>query len=442
MPAFDPVTSNTTLPKKADAVVIGGGIAGIMTALELSERGYFVVVLEKGEVAAEQSGRNWGWVRQMGRDPREAPLITIALNKWRAMNARIGAETGFRECGILYMSETDAEQAGHAKWLKEVGEPNGIRSQLLSSKEVAQRAPGSLRVWRGGMFTADDGRAEPFIAVPAMARALQARRGEVFTHCAARGLERKAGRVSAVVTEKGTIETDTVVVAAGYWTRRFLRREGVRFKQLGVISSVMRTAPRESGMKHTFAGSSYAVRKRLDGGYTIANNMVTTVDLTPAHLSHMLSFRPLLWQNRELVKMRLGGRFFREAMTRRNWALDEVSPFERLRMLDPKPNRRLLRQALEGLQADYPAFQGIEVVEQWAGMIDATPDAVPVIDAVAKLPGLYVLSGLSGHGFGLGPGAGKLMAEIITGEKPCVDPTPFKLSRFGLFRSPKPTTGL
>lgn len=442
MPVIDRVTSNETLPEKADAVVIGAGIAGILTALELSERGLFVAVVEKGEVAAEQSSRNWGWCRQMGRDPRETPLIKVALEKWRGMNARVGAETGFRTCGILYMSATDKEQAGHETWLRDVGKPHGIASRLVNSKEVAQLAPGSLRIWRGGMFTEDDGRAEPFLAVPAMARALQARGGQVFTHCAARGLERKAGRIHAVITEKGRIETDTVVVAAGYWTRRFLRREGVRFPQAGVISSVLRTGPRDAGFKHTVCGSSYAVRRRLDGGYTIARNGLSVAELTPGHLSQYFAFRALRKLSRDEVRLRLGSRFIREGIMRRNWQLTEKSPFERVRILDPKPHRALLAEALEELQRDYPAFQGIEVTERWAGMIDATPDVVPVIDAVAKVPGLFILSGLSGHGFGLGPGAAQLMAEIVTGEKPCVDPTPFRHGRFGWFTRPSPYTGL
>lgn len=75
-------------------------------------------------------------------------------------------------------------------------------------------------------------------------------------------------------------------------------------------------------------------------------------------------------------------------------------------------------------------------------MIDAMPDAVPVIDKVEPLPGLFLITGFSGHGFGLGPGAGQLMAEIITGGKTCVDPKPFKLSRFFDGSRPMPSTGL
>jgi len=442
MPVIDIVAANEILPEKADAVIVGAGIIGVVTALELSERGLFVVVVEKGEVACEQSSRNWGWCRQMGRDPREIPLIRVGLEKWRGMNARVRAETGFRQCGILYMSETDAEFADREKWYLEIAVPHKLNTRLLSTKDVAQLAPGSLKTWRGGLFTAEDGRAEPFIAVPAMARALQARGGMVFTSCAARGIEMSAGRVSALVTEKGTIRTDTVLVAGGYWSRRFLGNAGVKFPQLGVVNSAMRTSQRDAGFKHTVSGGNYTVRHRLDGGYTITHNHLSVAELTPSHFRQFMTFRPLLQLDRKGIKVKLGTRYFKEMIMRKQWRLDERSPFERLRILDPKPHARILNEALVALQRDFPAFQDIPVIERWAGMIDATPDAVPVIDAIAKIPGLFVASGFSGHGFGLGPGAGKLMAEIITGEKTCVDPAPFKHGRFGWFSKPHPTTGL
>jgi glycine/D-amino acid oxidase-like deaminating enzyme len=84
----------------------------------------------------------------------------------------------------------------------------------------------------------------------------------------------------------------------------------------------------------------------------------------------------------------------------------------------------------------------MRIAERWAGCIDATPDAVPVMSACERLPGFFLATGFSGHGFGLGPGAGKLVAQLVTGEAPCVDPSPFRYDRFFDGTRPKPVTGL
>ena len=131
-----------------------------------------------------------------------------------------------------------------------------------------------------------------------------------------------------------------------------------------------------------------------------------------------------------------------EARMKRRWQLDEVSPFEEVRVLDPEPVRDILDDAEKHLKDYYPVFRDMRIAERWAGCIDATPDAVPVISKVEALPGLHLCTGFSGHGFGLGPGAGKLMAEILTGETTCVDASPFRYGRFFDGTRPKPTTGL
>src|ERR1700744_1170085 len=105
------------LPARVDVVVIGGGIAGVSTALALLEKGVTVAVCEKGRVAAEQSSRNWGWVRVMGGYPNEIALGLESVKLWRGMQARIEADIGFRQPGTLWAFDTDAEVAEAEKWL-------------------------------------------------------------------------------------------------------------------------------------------------------------------------------------------------------------------------------------------------------------------------------------------------------------------------------------
>ncbi|HEY6431545.1 MAG TPA: FAD-binding oxidoreductase, partial [Acetobacteraceae bacterium] len=141
-------------------------------------------------------------------------------------------------------------------------------------------------------------------------------------------------------------------------------------------------------------------------------------------------FLPLWRSGQARVQVRVSGRFMEEARTRRHWSPDNASPFEAVRVLDPEPLTRLNDQALASLSSAFPVFAQAKVAQQWAGMIDVTPDAVPVISAVPGMPGFYVATGFSGHGFGIGPAAGRLAADLITGDRPIVDPTAFRFDRF------------
>jgi glycine/D-amino acid oxidase-like deaminating enzyme len=116
------------------------------------------------------------------------------------------------------------------------------------------------------------------------------------------------------------------------------------------------------------------------------------------------------------------------------------SRLEDARILDPDPEREQLKAAYAAFCETFPAVRGVPVAQEWAGVIDATPDAVPVISPVDSHPGLIVATGFSGHGFG--PGAGRLVADLVTGATPMVDPTPFRHARFLDGTKPRPTTGV
>ena len=132
---------------------------------------------------------------------------------------------------------------------------------------------------------------------------------------------------------------------------------------------------------------------------------------------------------RRNVKLEFDSAFFKALFTPNRWALDKPSPFEAVRVLDPEPDRKLLDFALGNLKAAYPALSGVGIAETWAGMIDMTPDAIPVISPVESLPGFFLATGFSGHGFGIGPAAGRLAAELVAGDTPIVDPRAFRYSR-------------
>jgi len=425
---LDTIDTDAELPRRTGVVVIGGGIAGVSTALALAERGVAVTLVEKGRIGAEQSSRNWGWCRTMGRDLAEIPLAVESVRMWDRMAERVGADVGFRRAGTVYVADTQRELDRHAAWLDRAREYQ-VDSRLLDAEQTVALLPGAGRRFAGCLYTPTDGRAEPQHAVPAMAAAARRLGAIVLEGCAARALDLNTGGVAGVVTERGRIGCDAVVLAGGAWSRLFCGNQGVSFPQLKVLGSVFRTMPMD-GPSLSVGGADWAVRKRADGGYTIAqrNNMLTPI--VPDSFRLLPQFAASFMQNRRELKLRLDGRFAAEWRTPRRWPLDRPSPFEAVRVLDPAPSQASLAFGRRELVRAFPMFAAMRVAGTWGGMIDVTPDGVPVISAVEAIPGFHLISGFSGHGFGIGRGAGRLMVDIVMGAPPIVDPAPFRFERF------------
>lgn len=430
---MDPFDASPDLPDKVDIVVIGGGIIGISTALFLAERGISVAVCEKGRVGHEQSGRNWGWVRVMGREISEIPMALESQRIWEGLDKRVGADLGFARSGILYVADTPDMLRKHEEWLEQA-QPFQLGTRLLSNSEIEQVLPGSARRYAGAIFTPNDCRAEPQKAVPAIARRVRELGGHVLEGCAVRGLDMAAGRVSGVITERGTIACQQAVLSGGAWSRLFLGNLGIDFPQLKILGSVLRTTPMEGPPTHAVGASDYAFRKRADGGYSIAHRGASLAQIVPDSFRLFFDFFPALIRQRHELRVRLDGRFVTEWQMPRRWGMDETSPFEQVRILDPKPDEAILAEVQRNLIAAFPAFRDMKVAASWGGLIDAMPDAVPAIGEVPKIPGFFIATGFSGHGFGIGPGAGRMIADLVSGGRPAVDMTPFRLDRFDRLR--------
>ncbi|SPJ22752.1 NAD(P)/FAD-dependent oxidoreductase [Palleronia abyssalis] len=426
-----PVHHDSPLPSAADLIVIGGGVAGVTTAYYAAKSGARVVLCEKGRIAGEQSSRNWGWIRQQGRDPDELPLVIEAVANWHALQAETNEDLGLRQTGTLYFASDEATLQRYRNWAQ-IAAGHGLDSRVVGSTEMSSMLPDARADWIGALWTPSDCRAEPWVAVPALAR-LAARTGvTIRENCAVRALDLEGRQVTGVVTEAGRIRAPRVVLAGGAWSAKLLKRHGVALPQLSVRATVGRTQV----LPEVFAGQGvddrFAFRRRTDGAYSLAPSFDHDFFLGPAAFRHARDYWPVF--RRDILSTNLrpaSPRSYPDAWTLpRTWSEDAPGPFEAMRVLDPPPNLRFVRRMARQFAAAFPHLGEVRVTKAWAGMIDGLPDMIPVIDHVPDLPGLICLTGLSGHGFGIGPGVGRVTADLALGRDPGHDLSPFRFARF------------
>ena len=417
------------MEREADVVVVGAGIVGCAAAYYLVRRGVRVVVVERGSVPGEQSRKNWGFVRQQGRDPLEMPLVMEANRLWRGLERELGADIEWVQGGNLALAADAERMARFERWLP-VAREFGLETRLLRPRELGAVVPGLAGAWVGGMHTPGDGHADPEKATDAFARAAAAHGASLRLGCALQAVTTRAGAVAGVVTEQGEIRTPTVVCAAGAWSTRLARTLGLDLPQRWVRGTVARTTPAPPVTACAVWGPDVAFRQRRDGSFTIAAGGALDHDVTLDSLRQLRFFLPNYWKNKALFRFHVGRPLLASLAAALPGSPARRRPLVWDRGLEPRPNPAKVRRSLAALQRVLPSLPPLGIARSWAGYIDAAPDLVPVLGEVPQIGGLVLATGFSGHGFALGPIAGRLVAELIVDGKPSLDISGFRFSRF------------
>ena len=428
-----PVAGQHDLPAHADVVVIGGGIIGIATAYYLAQKRMSVVVLEKGSVGAEQSSRSFGAVISRRSSPADMAFTLHSRALWHGLSARIGRDVSFRADGMTIFCSGDEEVAAHEEWIGQARVSGLDDARIITGDELQRRSHGASSAPKAALLIEGDGGVNPAAVTSVLAQAAMDSGARILTNCAARAVETSGGAISEVITERGSIRTKNVVLAGGSWTRLFAGNAGIDLPFLGVFLSEQRIGAVDGPPG---VGSMGAVGWRREAGGTYASGAETMV--APVTLDSFQLFRaflPMLRSMESGIKLGLGGEFIRSMRVPRRWKPDDRSPFESARTVAPAPNHRHLDESLAALRAAFPVFQKSQVIERWGGTLTVTPDNEPVISAVPGIDGMFVNSGFS-LGITMGPGAGHLMADLVSGQEPAVDPGPFSLERFHPAKAP------
>jgi glycine/D-amino acid oxidase-like deaminating enzyme len=459
-----------SLPMHADVVIVGGGIVGCSAAYYLAKRGVSVVLLEKDEIGRAQSGRNWGFIRQQGRDPLELPLMIEANRIWSGIERELGTDVEWVQAGNLALAANVERIALFDDWGK-MARDRGLDTKVLSATELKALIPDLQGDWLGGMYTRSDGHAEPRKATQAFCTGAVKHGARVVEHCTVEAIETTNDAVTGVTIEKqiprsarndrvagasatiarndkvagafatiarndkvgatsGTIRAKTVIAAAGAWTAQLLRPLGLSLPQRWVRSTVARTTPVRPITDIGVWAPTVAFRQRRDGTLNLGGGGWADHDLTLDSVRHARLFMPNYLKNRKLFRFHVGKPFVADALARIPGLRGHRDPFGAAWALEPAPNRSKATFTLDRFRRLFPSIGDVAITEMWAGYIDATPDAVPVIGAVDRPRGVVIATGFSGHGFGLGPAAGRVVAELVTDGKASLDIRGFRFSRF------------
>jgi sarcosine oxidase subunit beta len=366
-------------------VIIGGGITGAATASELARERHSVILVERHRIAAMASGWSLAGVRQSGRHPAELPLARAAVAIWGRLNEILGADVEYRRHGNLRLARTPAEVEVIQDLVK-TQQAQGLDLRFLpDNASVREIAPALSRNVLAASFCPTDGHANPVMATHAFAHDARRHGAEIREGVYALSIRVGGSRVTGIETSDGFIAADRVVVAAGIHTPALLAPLGLDLPLSVKVVHAVQTGPLPPTLAQVFgvANADCAGRQEADG------------------------------------RLRFTG-------GRNDWPGDPETWTEVA--LAPAPAE--IRNVVALVAQVLPVAGTTPIARTWSGLIDLTPDALPVIDAPGSTGGLVVAAGFSGHGFCLGPVSGQLCADLALGRIPRHDLSAFTLDRF------------
>ena len=425
-----------TVPKTADVVVIGGGIVGAATARAIAFRGASVVLIEKeSEPAREGSGRAQGSLRVQGRHASELPLALEALEMWK--EAADEGDFEFVQGGNLYFQTTPEESSVLAHLVKEAHGAGLKEVELLTPDRVREIMPEATGPFLGAMWSPIDAQAQPDISTKYFARKAKDAGAMLCFGVKATRLYAVRGEIAAVETSAGTIATNRVVLAGGVWTPYLAHTVGVKVPLMPVVMSELETAAMPPIFSQTIRAFGFGARQRPNGRTVISAGLNAKVghDVTLADFNGLKFWLPRAMSFRKALKLRLDlPRTLRQVArfsTLDTSLIPDTSP-------EPRVDKPLVDTSLTRMAKVIPAYQDAKIERRWAGLVDMTPDGLPIIDDSPGVDGLTIITGLAGHGLHLGPVLGEIGAELALNETKSRPIDHLSLARFSSGSVSKP----
>ena len=374
------------MKRTADVVIIGGGCMGASVAYHLARRGVTDVVLVEREklLATGSTGRNAGGVRHQFSNAANIRLSIESIGFLERFADEVGQPIDFHQDGYLFLLSTPSSVETFRRNVA-LQRSLGVDVEWLDGEAAARLAPG---LDAGGVaaatFCRRDGIADPNGVTMGFAKAAQAAGVSIERDSDVTAIRVESGRVAAVETTRGAIDTRMVVNAAGPWARRVGRMAGV-------------DVPVDPIRRHIFIAAAPEGRAAH----------------WPASRIMVIDFETTFYFHREGAGLLFG-----------MGDPGETPAFDTTVQWD------FLPQVIDVAVKRLPALADASISHAWAGLYEVSPDANPLIGPVREVGGFFLINGFSGHGFQHSPAAGRILADVITGRDPQFDLTPFSLDRF------------
>lgn len=363
---------------EADVVVIGGGVAGTSTAYYLAKAGKRVIVVEKGLIAGEASGRNGGFTMQMGRAPRLMPLAQLAVKLWPTIEQETGHPTEWRRSGGLAVALNDYEWEIIQESLASQ-QAGGLESQIIDRATCLEMVPALTNQVIGGFFVPGDGNANPVIAVKSIARGARDRGAEFWEQTEARGIAVDAGQVVGIDTSRGRIRAPWVALCGGPWSSFLGEWVGLNLPVVPTKIQILITEAVGPQFEPYVVGNHLYIRQARAGNIHFGGG-------GPPREEYALAF-------------------------------------------DKASTESTLQRTARDMRDLMPKLADLHVLRSWAGVMESLGDG-PIVGLAGTPRGVAVACGFDGNGFGLGPGTGKVMSELILGEPLSADISQLGIDRY------------
>lgn len=363
----------------ADVVVIGGGVSGLSSAYYLAKEGLDVVVVEKGLVGSEASGRNGGMISERIGEPPVVPVAIESLKLWPTLEEELGYPVEFVHEGRLHVGMSE-EEMGHIYEERSEADDFRVKAEMVDALQVQDMIPGISDKALGGAFFPNGGHGNTQRTVQAYSWSFLDRGGRLLERTTATGINVEKGKVASVQTTEGVINTEAVVCSAGPQTALIAEMAGVKVPVAPARVEIICTVPLEPRFGIALAGNGLYGRQTLRGNLIFGGG---------AHE----------WTDVDL----------------------DSEP--------SKANTPLIRNIARRLAELLPGVESTPVLRSWAGIVEQAPDQYPIIDRLDEPVG-FVLVTASAHGYGLCPATGVAVTQLVTEGECSFDISGLKLSRF------------